>query len=366
MMVLAGTMPVHPSWRRRSASQINELCGERMYLKSAVKFLCAAICSVSLCHPQEASPRRFDWVQLADGVFAAVNKPGNPAVSNAGVIDLGESVLVFDTFMSLQAARDLAEVVQKTLRKPVRYVVNSHYHKDHTWGNQLFAPQATIISSCLTRGLLLGSRVPDVEKQARELAAEIANLQAKASAESDDKAKRESMLTAGYYQAFLDSYRELKITPPELGIDKSLTIYGSKRKAELVVPGGGSTAGDLFLYLPEEQILFSGDMVFAGMHPYLSESDPGRWRENLKGMQRLKVRRLVPGHGPVADSTGLAEMIEYLKGIQSLASRFHSEKKTAEEFDLSQIPERFHGWAYSEIYKTNLKYVLQAMSKEKQ
>lgn len=314
---------------------------------------------------QDAASTHFDVTTLADGVFAAVNRPGGSAVSNAGIIDLGDDVLVFDSFMSLHAASDLAQEVEKRLRKPVRYVVNSHYHKDHTWGNQVFAPQATIISSRLTRELLLGSKVPDIEKQAKELAAEIAKLQAKASAERDDKAKRELMLTVGYYQALLDSYRELKITPPDLGIDKSLTIYGSKRKAELVVPGGGSTAGDLFLYLPEERILFSGDMVFSGMHPYLSESDPGRWRENLEGMQRLKVKRLVPGHGPVADSAGVAEMIEYLEGIQGLASRFHREKKTAEEFDLSQIPERFRGWAYSEIYKTNLKYVLQLFNSVK-
>src|SRR5215813_298192 len=89
--------------------------------------------------------------QLADGVFAAIHAEGGLAQSNAGIIDLGDRVLVFDTFISPQAATDLRSAVAALLSRPIGAVINSHYHNDHIWGNQAFPGDVPIVATRKTR-----------------------------------------------------------------------------------------------------------------------------------------------------------------------------------------------------------------------
>src|SRR5262245_20734092 len=96
----------------------------------------------------------FQLHQLADGVFAAIHREGGAAQSNAGIIDLGDRVLVFDTFISLAAAVALRETVPALSSRPVSALINSHYHNDHIWGNQAFPSDVPIISTIKTRELI--------------------------------------------------------------------------------------------------------------------------------------------------------------------------------------------------------------------
>ncbi|MBM4162577.1 MAG: MBL fold metallo-hydrolase, partial [Ignavibacteria bacterium] len=167
----------------------------QMNSSTSIKLFCMALGVTFMCQAQEMPSQHFDLVKLTDGVYAAIETPGGSAVSNAGIVDLGDAALVFDTFMSLQVAKELAGVVEKLLRKPVRYVVNSHYHKDHIWGNQVFVPGATIISSRWTRDALLGSKVPDIGNEVKEISDKIADLRSKAASEKDPKEKKEILLS---------------------------------------------------------------------------------------------------------------------------------------------------------------------------
>src|SRR4051812_48526290 len=113
-----------------------------------------AMVTISLAaQSQSFYSRHFDVNRLADGIYAMVAKPGGYAICNAGVIDLGREVLVFDDFMTPQAAADLARFISSIIKKPVRYVVNSHYHNDHIRGNQVFSG-AIIIGTPITKQLI--------------------------------------------------------------------------------------------------------------------------------------------------------------------------------------------------------------------
>jgi glyoxylase-like metal-dependent hydrolase (beta-lactamase superfamily II) len=90
--------------------------------------------------------------RVADGVYAALARPGAGALGNAAIVDLGDRALVFDTFLMPQAARGLRGAAESLTGRPVAYVVNSHFHADHVCGNQVFA-DATIIATEQTRGL---------------------------------------------------------------------------------------------------------------------------------------------------------------------------------------------------------------------
>src|SRR5687768_8061810 len=90
----------------------------------------------------------FKIEQIVPGVWAAIqNDQYGRAICNAGIIDLGDKTVIFDPFMNPEAARELKEVAEQLTKRPVSLVINSHYHNDHIRGNQVFSPEATIIST---------------------------------------------------------------------------------------------------------------------------------------------------------------------------------------------------------------------------
>jgi cyclase len=95
--------------------------------------------------------KHFQLEQVAEGIYAALSIDGTGSMCNAGIIDLGDATLVFDTFVTLHAAQDLRQAAEQLLERPVAYVVNSHKDSDHYWGNQIFVPGATIIATEKTR-----------------------------------------------------------------------------------------------------------------------------------------------------------------------------------------------------------------------
>ena len=91
---------------------------------------------------------------LAEGVYAAIHQPGGRAISNAGIIDLGDKTILFDVFLSPYATQALLDTIQELGLSPVKYVINSHYHNDHVRSNQIFDQSVTIISSLKTHNLI--------------------------------------------------------------------------------------------------------------------------------------------------------------------------------------------------------------------
>src|SRR4030042_1950495 len=99
--------------------------------------------------------RHFHLEQLAEGVYAAINAEEGWAICNAGIVDLGDRTLIYDSFMSPQAANDLRQTAESLTGRSVHLVINSHPHNDHIWGNQAFGPDVDIISTTRTRELTI-------------------------------------------------------------------------------------------------------------------------------------------------------------------------------------------------------------------
>src|SRR5512139_3020840 len=104
---------------------------------------------------QYSRSRHFVLHPLAEGIFAAIAIDGGHAICNAGLIDLGGQILVFDTFLTPQAALDLRQAAMELFGRSPQIVINSHYHNDHIWGNQVFLPEAQFVSSNETRQLIM-------------------------------------------------------------------------------------------------------------------------------------------------------------------------------------------------------------------
>ncbi|MCJ7634128.1 MBL fold metallo-hydrolase, partial [Candidatus Bathyarchaeota archaeon] len=195
--------------------------------------------------------------RLADGVYAAIASEQGYAICNAGVIDIGDRTVLFDTFISPEAARDLLKVAEQLTSHKITHVVNSHGHNDHIRGNQVFGSDVDIISTVLTREAIVRNEPEEIKSEKETNLKEIIDAQSKLDAEKDPKRRWELSSLISYMQAVSKSHSELKTRLPNITFEHKLTIHGTKRTVELL-PLAGHTASDVILYLPEEKIAFMG------------------------------------------------------------------------------------------------------------
>ena len=312
------------------------------------------------CFSQSFESPHFKLERIGDGVYAAIHKPGGQAICNGGFVDLGKEVLVFDSFLSISAARDLKKAVSELTGKPVRWVVNSHSHNDHIRGNQVFVPGASIISSCAIRDYLSKQGKEEAEEEQSYAPERMTFFQTKLQEAITDEEKEYAKMWLGYFEAMVESYPDLVITAPDVVFNDTITFFGSKRTATLIEFQHGHMESDIVLYLPEEKILFTGDLVFIAMHPYLADGDPAGLRQSLSELMDWPVDIVVPGHGEVGRKEDIQAMIDYIDMAVSMAGELKTLCKKPQEIDLEDIPEPYRDWQFSNFFQTNLKFLYES------
>lgn len=301
-------------------------------------------------HQTDLYPSEHFWLEkVGQGLYAAIHREGGAAIGNAGIVDLGDSTLVFDTFISPAAAKDLRQAAEILTGRPVSYVFNSHYHNDHIRGNQEF-PEAQIISTDQTRLLLQTDGM-------QELAWDQANAPPKYQQylneynNNTSQAQRDQVLFwLDYYRVLADSLDGLRICEPQRTFKDQLILSGSKRSVHLLCFGGGHTGSDGFLYVPDEGVAFLADLLFVQCHPFLADGHPENWISILKKLKSLDADVLVPGHGPVGSQPDLDLMIEYIQMTAEAAQR-------ASNDETNPLPPPFDTWKFDGFFSINLGFM---------
>lgn len=314
------------------------------------------------------SARHYTLDLLSDGVYAATARDGGAAISNAGLVDLGDSTLVIDTFLTPAAAEDLRADAQRLTGRLPRLVVNTHYHNDHIWGNQVFLPDADLICTAETRALIQTAGKEEYNEY-RAIAGDRLKdvLAQQASAETD--AQRAAFdLWIGYFGGLVRDFPRLRVTLPNLVFENRMVLYGSRRRAELVAFAGAHTVSDTVVYLPDDGIVFMSDLLFVGFHPYLADGNPDRWLEVLRsildgtaGIQTAS--RFVPGHGPTGTLADLQRLADYIRDCQQIAQALAAEGNAGQaEVDSIPIPEAFAGLLLPRFFHANLHFLLAGLN----
>lgn len=198
----------------------------------------------------------FSLEKLSEGVYAAIARKGEGAMGNSGFIDIGNGVVVFDTFTTPNAARELRKAAEDITQKEIKFVFNSHYHGDHTFGNQVFE-EVTIISTLKTRHLHEHKNVIlDPQKEIEEMKQYLKQLEEKLKIESNPVLKTSIENQLKEMSKVYESIPDLRIVLPNLTFEDKFVIHGNTRNVECYCFGGGHTPSDAFLYLPEEKIAF--------------------------------------------------------------------------------------------------------------
>ncbi|NYE09549.1 glyoxylase-like metal-dependent hydrolase (beta-lactamase superfamily II) [Bacillus niacini] len=251
---------------------------------------------------------------------------------------------MFDTFNTPQAAEDLKVMAEEITNRTVTWVVNSHWHGDHIRGNQAYK-DSIIISSQLTYEKMRDihpSRIGKQKNDIQGLTTYIQSLQEQLAASYDSKLE-EQISFLGEIEASLPY---LELTLPRQTFINELTFYGSKRSAKLYTLGGGHSDCDSILYIPDENAIFMGDLLFVDTHPTIFEdSNPAIWVQILERVKEIDFVVAIPGHGPVGTKRDLSKLIEYIIDITKMA------RTTNEEI---AIPEKYQNWSSSEIFHQNI------------
>jgi len=270
-------------------------------------------------HSMPITSPHYHFEELAEGVYAAHAAETGAARSNAGIVNLGDQTVVFDTGMTPQSARDLRAAAEQLTGRAAGLVVNSHYHNDHIRGNMAFAPETPIIATPQTRALIAERIPPAVEQHRQTGAARVGVLEKQLAAVTEDDRRRKIAYELNSLRGIVASLPELRLRLPTLTFERKLTLHGTGRAAQFLTFGGGHSPSDSILYLPAERIAFVADLVFVQRHPWLGDGDPVEWVRILSEIEALGVQRVVPGHGPVGGVEDLALMRRYITEFTALA-----------------------------------------------
>lgn len=259
-------------------------------------------------------------LRLADGVYAIVHDDATqewPSGAtdwphgNTGVIVGDSGVLVVDsTYLPARAEADIA-LIRAVTDKPVRYLVNTHWHGDHTHGNFVYRrafPDLTIVgqranASFIELNLARAPRsitapASATRKALQELESRLgAGRDATGRALTNDE-KAGLARNIDRRRAELDGLATIQVAPPTLLFDRELTLELGGRRVELRDRGRANSPHDVTVYLPDERVLFAGDILVYPV-PYAMQSHPVAWIDVLREIEDVPVTALVPGHGPV-------------------------------------------------------------------
>jgi glyoxylase-like metal-dependent hydrolase (beta-lactamase superfamily II) len=255
--------------------------------------------------------------EIAQGIYALVAStdfpPASPAVAiaNGGIVIGSDGVLVIDPFQTPELGEMMISTIKSLTDKPIKYVLNTHYHSDHTGANSVFV-------------------------------------------------KREiPVLGRGVIREYIQSGKNNTggITPPTVIINSQTDLWLGDRQVRIERVDGHSAGTDLVAYVPDAKVLFTGDMVFNKRIPYTADSDIRQWQGSLyRLIATYPDAKVVPGHGDVTNVTGLQAQQAYFSWLERMALEWKgqilSKEQVLEKF--AKIPDAYKDYKFKAIYPLNL------------
>jgi len=238
-------------------------------------------------------------VQISNHVYSYVDvKDGSPAFSygaNAGIIIGKNSILVVDTLVSAKEGNRLLSDIRAVSDKPIRYVVNSHYHLDHTFGNAVFAGLGTDIISHVN------------------------------CAEAMKKSAVDTLANANAYGLTPEDMEGTKLAYPNITFTDKVGLYLGGLQVDLIYISPSHSKGSIIVQVPAEGVVFAGDSLFTDFHPYMADGDIANWQEALDSIIALNADKIVPGHGPLSTNKDLVDMKAYIAAFDKKANDLTAE-----------------------------------------
>jgi glyoxylase-like metal-dependent hydrolase (beta-lactamase superfamily II) len=265
--------------------------------------------------PIVSGAHRFE--KVADGVYYATASGTMNVGANSPIVVNDDEALVIDSEITPAAARALVADLKAITNKPLRYVVDSHYHYDHTFGNQIFASDVQVIGHDNTRKRMQTNVMEQYTflNSVQPVPARVEALKQRISQEADAQQKAALERQVATALAYLEQVKEIKVTPPNMTFDRTMTLYRGGREMRLIYLGRGHTDTDVVLFLPRERIVCTGDLM-ESVVSYMGDSFPDDWIGTLERLKSLDFDTVMPGHGVVfKGKTKIEAFQKYLRDV---------------------------------------------------
>ena len=280
------------------------------------------------------SGKAFNFVKVADDVYHAVGTSALTAGCNGAVAINADDVLVVDSHISPAAAWALREELKAITPKPIRFVVNTHFHFDHAHGNQIYGAGVEIIGHEFTREQLATGGSKSSRSYAtfvETLPAQIEGLRKRIGAGSDaaERARLEAQLAVmeRHYRAT----QAVIPTPPTVTLNDTMTLHRGGREIRLLFLGRGHTGGDIVVHLPKERLVVTGDLLTAGP-AYLGDGYFSEWIATLEKLKALEFDTVLPGHGDAFKGKAKIDHWQaYLRDFWTQVQQRHTDGVSAED-----------------------------------
>ena len=279
----------------------------------------------------------YTWQELGNGIYLHSQQDplAGPVDGNSTVIVNDDGVLVVDTHINPAVARAVIDKIRSMTEAPVTHVVNTHGHDDHTNGNHAYRqafPEVRIIAHRDTLKYLR-DEWQAMEDQRREAYAriEVEELQRRAS--DPDLADPDMAIAyrvyAGYVTALRPELPTLTLEYPDTVLDDTLLLEFDSRRVELRWLGRGNTEGDVVVWLPDDRVLITGDLLVAPI-PFAFDSPMTDWSITLQRLDDIGARILIPGHGTAQFDRRYLESLRAL--LDATTDRVRSARDDGAEF----------------------------------
>ena len=287
--------------------------------------------SALVFHAQVPAQAAYTFTEIVPGVYSAIGTGTMNVGSNSAVIVNRDEVMIVDSHISPESGRAMLQELKAITDKPVRFLINTHFHYDHTNGNQVFPPAVDIIGHEFTRRMLTGDILEkgmfaDLLKGIPKL---LDDMKARAANEPDAAARARLDRQVRAQSAFANSLKELKVTPPNVTLDDRMTLFRGDREIRLLYLGHGHTGGDIVVYLPKEKVLCSGDLLVNGV-ANLIDGYVNEWPDALEKLKPIDFVDVIPGHGePFKGKERVDWFQAYLRDLWKQGSALHEQKISA-------------------------------------
>ena len=275
--------------------------------------------------------KTYRFERVADGVYYATGGFGGKNV----VLVNDDDVVLVDTGTTPATARALVDDIKVITPKPLRTVINTHWHYDHTDGNSVFGPDVEIIAHDFVREALTAYKVverePYLGSQGTVVPARIETLKRQIAAEGDAARKTALAGELAAAQKTLTELKAIRQTPPTLTYSNKLVLHRGSREIDLLFLGRGHTAGDTVVFLPRERIVVTGDLVESRL-AYMGDAYFDDWITTLEALKKLDFDLMLPGHDiPFRDRNLITAFQAYLNDLVAKGAELRRQGVSADD-----------------------------------
>ncbi|MFX1570613.1 MAG: MBL fold metallo-hydrolase [Promethearchaeota archaeon] len=299
----------------------------------------------------------FDLYKLSESAYAAISKENSGMGGNAGFIDIGDYLIVIDTTGHVNAAKDLKKAITQYTQKEPSFIIITHFHMDHLMGTSLFDISTQIMTSDRTRN--------NIQTEGRKRIKELKKVDLKEMEESlkmeTDEEKRKEIENDLIFLKTVQS-DDFIVREPNITFKGGCVIHGDKSNVHMRAFSKAHTDGDVIVYIPEERVLFAGDLLFARIEPWLGSGNPEGWISTNNEIMTLDFKVVVPGHGELASKDEFSLENQYIKELLDLVKKKIEAGENPSQIKREDLSSDFQSWENPRL-EMNLNFLAEFLKK---